>query len=306
MPLDYKRFNPPEDCVSYKRFTKDSLKSPEQLENEILIKEELRKDGRALSETRPIFVSTEAVSQAKGSAYVELGSTKVICSVYDPREIPHQNEFSQLGHLFCEVKFAPFSCPRQRRSHAPDAEERTLSAALKQALEPVVCRNMFPNYQVDIFVYIIENNGSCFAAAINAAGLALVDAAVPMYDIVTASSMAVVGDNYFLDPTEEEEFVALNNTGDINHGVITMATMDVLQQITNFTQIGSMDVTSVNLAMVKLEQECANLVPVIQQCIVKKTVEGLKIKKKLEDAAKEREKTLDDKIDIWKKKLQAG
>lgn len=55
---------------------------------------------------------------------------------------------SQLGQLYCEVKYAPFACPRQRRPHAPDQEERALSVALRQALEPAVCRHLFPNYQV--------------------------------------------------------------------------------------------------------------------------------------------------------------
>ncbi|CAH2057186.1 unnamed protein product, partial [Iphiclides podalirius] len=134
-----------------------------------------------MDEARSMFARTDMVSQAKGSAYVELKKTKVVCSVFDPREIPHQNEFSQLGQIFCEVKFAPFSCSRQRRPPAPDAEDKSLSVALRQALEPTVCRHLFPNYQIDVFVYIIENDGACLAAAINAAGLALADAAVPMF-----------------------------------------------------------------------------------------------------------------------------
>lgn len=40
--------------------------------------------------------TTQVVSQAKGSAYVERDKTKIICSVFDPREIPHQNEFRYL------------------------------------------------------------------------------------------------------------------------------------------------------------------------------------------------------------------
>lgn len=33
------------------------------------------------------------LSQAKGSAYVEMKTTKVVCAVFDPREIPGQSEF---------------------------------------------------------------------------------------------------------------------------------------------------------------------------------------------------------------------
>lgn len=52
MPLDYRRFNGPEDSVSYKRFTKDFLKSYDELYNELIDKNSLRKDGRAMDEAR--------------------------------------------------------------------------------------------------------------------------------------------------------------------------------------------------------------------------------------------------------------
>lgn len=52
MPLDYRRFNGPEDSISYKRFTKGYLKSYDELHKELLDDKEVRKDGRALSEAR--------------------------------------------------------------------------------------------------------------------------------------------------------------------------------------------------------------------------------------------------------------
>lgn len=84
-------------------------------------------------------LKTGVVSQAKGSAYVEFDNTKVICSVFDPREIPNRVEYSQHGELFCVFKFAPFSC-LTRRAHQQDAQEKELSLSLKRALEPAVCR----------------------------------------------------------------------------------------------------------------------------------------------------------------------
>ncbi|XP_068624927.1 uncharacterized protein [Battus philenor] len=302
MPLDYRRFNGPEDSVPYKRFTKDFLKSYDEVYRELIGKKGLRKDGRALDEARSMFATTDMVSQAKGSAYVELNNTKVVCSVFDPREIPHQNEFSQLGQIFCEVKFAPFSCPSQRRPPAPDAEDKSLSVALRQALEPTVCRHLFPNYQIDVFVYIIENDGACLAAAINAAGLALADAAVPMYDIITASAIAIIGDKMFVDPTEEEEQLAITSpvTENVNHGVITMSMLSELKQISDYIQVGSMDIECVINAMDVLEKECKKLIPNIQRVLVRNVVKNVKLQKKLQEEAKEREKALDAKLEEWK------
>lgn len=47
----------------------------------------------------------------------------------------------------------------------------------------------FPNFQVDIYALLLDNDGSCLSAAVTAAGLALVDAGIPMYDIVTSVSL---------------------------------------------------------------------------------------------------------------------
>lgn len=52
MPLDYRRFNGPEDSVSYKRFTKKYLKTYDELFKELLDDKGVRKDGRALTEAR--------------------------------------------------------------------------------------------------------------------------------------------------------------------------------------------------------------------------------------------------------------
>jgi exosome complex component MTR3 len=84
-------------------------------------------------------VKTGVVSQAKGSAYIEQNNTKVVCSVFDPREIPRKSGYSVNGELYCEFKFAPFSCIKWR-SHQPDAFEKECSLILRRSLEPAVCR----------------------------------------------------------------------------------------------------------------------------------------------------------------------
>jgi exosome complex component MTR3 len=84
-------------------------------------------------------IKTGIVTQAKGSAYLECGSTKLICSVFDPKEVPNKVEYAKTGELQCEFKFATFSC-RQRRGYTRDSEERQLCNELRRALEPAICR----------------------------------------------------------------------------------------------------------------------------------------------------------------------
>lgn len=47
----------------------------------------------------------------------------------------------------------------------------------------------FPNFQVDVYATVLDNGGSALAAAIMAASLALANAGVPMFGLVTASTI---------------------------------------------------------------------------------------------------------------------
>ena len=57
---------------------------------------------------------------------------------------------------------------------------------LREALTKAVCLHLFPKSVFDVFVTVIENDGSSLAAAITCAGLALADAGIPMLDCVVA------------------------------------------------------------------------------------------------------------------------
>ena len=81
---------------------------------------------------------TGVISQAKGSAYVEQGGTKIICGVYGPREIPRRSDFSMKGLLTCRVQRTPFACPRRRPPGGLDEDERETAVILKEALEATV------------------------------------------------------------------------------------------------------------------------------------------------------------------------
>ncbi|XP_068989601.1 exosome complex component MTR3 isoform X3 [Neodiprion pinetum] len=138
MPFDQKRINGPEVSVPYSVYT-DVNKSKSSKPKKSLHK---RVDGREHKDLRKIFVKTGVISQAKGSAYIEVGITKVVCSVFDPREIPNKNEYSLQGELFCEFKYAPFACAK-RRIHQQDAEEKEFSLVMQRSLEPAVCRGFY-------------------------------------------------------------------------------------------------------------------------------------------------------------------
>ena len=97
--------------------------------------------------------------------------------------------FSSNGTLNCEFKFSTFSCTK-RRAHMRDSEEKGYSQVLVQALAPAVRLELLPKSAIDIYINVLENDGtsSCLAAAIVAASTALADAGIEMLDQVTACS----------------------------------------------------------------------------------------------------------------------
>jgi len=86
------------------------------------------------------------VSSVKGSAYIEVGDTKVLVSVYEPKEIPRLAEFRASGEIQVDFKYAPFS-GTSRRSLGVQCEEKDVGMTIKRALEPAVCRVSIKNFE---------------------------------------------------------------------------------------------------------------------------------------------------------------
>ncbi|XP_001657962.2 exosome complex component MTR3 [Aedes aegypti] len=269
MPVDQKRINGPEGSLPYQIFGKNRDKTFEDRVADVFEPSGKRKCGRKDNESRKYFMKLGVVSTAKGSAYLELGNTKVIVSVFDPREIPKQNKFRALGELYCDFKFSPFACIH-RKNPQTDAEERSLAAAMTKALQPVVCRHLFPNFQIDIFANVLEDDGSVLAAVITAAGLALSDATISMFDIVTASTVAVIEDKIYLDPTLAEERLCLEGGKSGNHGVITLAKLHTLDQTSEIRQAGDISLEKLKEACQRLNEANNEIAPVVQQMLVGK------------------------------------
>ena len=80
-----------------------------------------RHDGRYPEQLRPLTIKMGIVSRAPGSAYVELGSTKLVCTAYGPRSSAARTAaktFRTLGNVSCELNYAPFSSLK-RLPHQP-------------------------------------------------------------------------------------------------------------------------------------------------------------------------------------------
>ena len=60
---------------------------------------------------------------------------------------------------------------------------------MTSALESSVILQKFPKSAIDIYLIVLESDGSVLSSSINAASLALADAGIDMYDLVSSTQV---------------------------------------------------------------------------------------------------------------------
>ncbi|TNN71122.1 Exosome complex component MTR3 [Liparis tanakae] len=240
MPTDTKRVRGPEASQSPSLF----VRSPAA----VAPSRGPRADGRQRDQVdvRPVFVRCGLVSQAKGSAYIEAGNTKLMCCVYGPRETERKDETNM-------------KCGRQ---------EKDLSLMLHESLQPAVCLHKYPRAQIEVNVMVLENGGSALAHAVTCASLALADAGIEMYDLVLGCSVRQDGTSYAVDPSHAEES-GCGSVGSGNRGGLTVAFLPSLNQISGLQSDGEMAEETLTAGVRTCIEGCYKLYPVIQQALSK-------------------------------------
>jgi exosome complex component RRP41 len=164
-----------------------------------------RVDGRKADELRPIIIETGVIPNADGSAYIEMGRNKIIAGVYGPREMhPKRLSKPNKGVLRVRYHMAPFSVD-PRRSPAPSRRDTEIGMVMTDAIEPALFLERYPRSVIDVYVEIIQADGGTRCASINAAAVALVDAGIPMKDLVAACAAGKMDGNLVLDLGDYED-----------------------------------------------------------------------------------------------------
>jgi len=169
------------------------------------IKNGKRLDGRKLDELRKIKIKVGVLQRADGSAYLEWGQNKIIAAVYGPREaLPKHIQNPYRALVDYHYRMATFSVP-DRKNPKPGRREIEISKVSGEALEKAIFLERFPNTTIDIFVEVLDSNAGTRVAALSAASVALVDAGIPMRDLVSAVGVGKAGGEVILDLNKEEE-----------------------------------------------------------------------------------------------------
>ncbi|XP_017070611.1 exosome complex component MTR3 [Drosophila eugracilis] len=194
---------------------------------------------------RNTFIRAGVLTTVRGSAYMEYGNTKVLAIVAPPKELIRASaRRMNMGVLNCYVNFAAFATGDLES--VPE-RERNLASMLTKAMEPVVCRTEFLNFQLDIRVLILDDDGCLLSTAINCCGVALVECGISTYDLITASTACIYQEHIFLNPSAKMEELLWKHRGnssntstpsDQEHGLIITASMDTFEQIAQCQQCG--------------------------------------------------------------------
>ncbi|RLI10304.1 exosome complex exonuclease Rrp41 [Candidatus Bathyarchaeota archaeon] len=164
-----------------------------------------RIDGREWNELRPIRIESGVLPNADGSAYIEMGRNKIIAGVFGPKEMhPKHLAKPHMAVLRCRYHMAPFSVD-PRRSPAPSRRDNEISMVMRYALEPAIFLERYPRSSIDVYTEVLQADGGTRCACINAATVALVDAGIPMRDLVAACAAGKIDGRLILDLGDYED-----------------------------------------------------------------------------------------------------
>eukprot|EP01135_Chromosphaera_perkinsii_P009860 Nk52_evm1s1934 gene=Nk52_evmTU1s1934 len=187
---------------------------------EFITPEGLRMDGRKSHELRRCHFSMGVLSDADGSAYVELGNTKVLATVYGPKESALRSKAMHDRALVnCTFSLASFStsasggsasgASKSRRGGAGvsggDKKAADMAKIIKETFESTILVRLYPRSEININVEILQGDGGHLSAALNACTLGVVDAGIPMLDYTCSCSAGFIEGLPVLDINYIEE-----------------------------------------------------------------------------------------------------
>jgi ribonuclease PH len=184
---------------------------------------EPRTDGRAPDELREINIVTGFVGTATGSALIEAGGTRVICTASVDEEVPRWMAGQGKGWVTAEYGMLPASTGERKRRDVskgrPDGRTVEIQRLIGRSLRGVIDFKGLGERTVWIDCDVLEADGGTRCAAITGGYVALELAlrrlqeegkleTLPLSQSVAAVSCGVVGGRALLDLDYSEDSTA--------------------------------------------------------------------------------------------------
>ena len=179
-----------------------------------------RSDNRSPEQMRPVNIVRDFISTAEGSALIEVGNTRVICTASVEETVPVWMRNSGKGWVTSEYGMIPRSTLTRTAREAARGKQsgrtQEIQRLIGRALRAVVDLKQLGERTVWIDCDVIQADGGTRTASITGAfvalGLALeklVEAgtltSVPVRDYVAATSVGIVDGEILLDLAYEED-----------------------------------------------------------------------------------------------------
>ncbi|QSL64294.1 hypothetical protein MERGE_000450 [Pneumocystis wakefieldiae] len=173
---------------------------------EILSPEGFRIDGRRWNELRRFVAKVGFNTSADGSSYVEQGNTKVICTVHGPIEpIIKGKALLDREHITVDISVAPFSTLERKKRTRLDKQVQEHASCIQKVFEKTIQTGLHPRSEINIYIQVLTQDGGLLQTCINAVSLALINASIPMYNCVSASTVGCTDTDPLLDLNNIEE-----------------------------------------------------------------------------------------------------
>jgi len=134
-----------------------------------------REDGRRADELRDIRITKSFMKNAHGSALIEWGRTRVLCTAMYTAGVPAFLEGADKGWLTAEYAMLPASTPqrKQRESRHPDGRSVEIGRLIGRVLRSVFDLKGIAGYTVNIDCDVIDADGGTRTASVTGAYVAL-------------------------------------------------------------------------------------------------------------------------------------
>jgi len=162
-----------------------------------VLEKQKRMDGRGYQDLRQISCEVGVLPRAHGSAIFQRGETQALAlatlaPIEEAQMIDAYGGGEQSKRFLLHYNFPPFSVGETGRFGGASRREIGHGALAERSLEPVVPGENDFRYAIRISSEVMESNGSTSMASVCGGMLALMDAGVPVKDVVAGISVGLV------------------------------------------------------------------------------------------------------------------
>jgi ribonuclease PH len=180
----------------------------------------MRSDGRPANQPRPTSITADYLVTAEGSALIEVGNTRVLCTATIEDSVPGFLRGTGKGWVTAEYSMLPRSTvtrtPREITKGKASGRTQEIQRLIGRSLRSIVDLAALGERSVIVDCDVLQADGGTRTAAITGAYVALaialgtlvrfkVISRSPLVDSVAATSAGIVGGTAILDLSYEED-----------------------------------------------------------------------------------------------------